>query len=122
MVNGIVLVLIACNSALAMFGAFYFFPRLIAMVLNLFLTAAHFCCVIATAVFRFRALGKLCALSIQPTKKDNVEWTYRNDAALIAALWAFQFVLFVPFFFAGAVPLIRRRPKVADGGSGQDET
>ena len=99
-----------------MFGAFYFFPRLIALVLNLFLTAAHFCCVISTAVFRFRTLGKLCALSIQPTKKDNVEWTYRNDAALIAALWAIQFVLFVPMFFAGAVPLIRRRPKVADGG------
>ena len=62
--NGSLLFFICLNAVLAGFGSRYFFPRLIALVLNLFLTLIHFCCVITTAVYRWRALGKLCALSI----------------------------------------------------------
>ena len=62
--NGVTLVLISANAVLMMFGALYFFPRLIALVANLLLTTVHFCAIISTTVFRFRALGTLCALSI----------------------------------------------------------
>ena len=62
--NGVTLVLICLNAVLTMVGAFFFYPRLIAFVCNLLLTTIHFAAVVSTAVFRFQALGKLCALSI----------------------------------------------------------
>ena len=62
--NGVLLMLILGNAILTMFGAYYFYPRLFALILNLFLTVIHFCAIVTTAVYRFRALGKLCALSI----------------------------------------------------------
>ena len=68
--------LILGNAILAIFGAFYFWPRLFAMLFNLVLSIVHFCAVVTTGVYRFRSLGKLCALSIQPTKKGDVTWTY----------------------------------------------
>lgn len=74
--NGVLLMLILGNAILTMFGAYYFYPRLFALILNLFLTVIHFCAIVTTAVYRFRALGKLCALSIQPTKKEDDSWTY----------------------------------------------
>ena len=77
MFNGVTLLLISLNSILMAAGAKYYYPRLIALILNLLLSGIHFFgCVITTAVFRFRPLGKLCALSIQPTKKEDVTWTY----------------------------------------------
>ena len=62
--NGSLLLFLCLNAVLAGFGSRYFYPRLVALVINLFLTLIHFCCVITTAVYRWRALGKLCALSI----------------------------------------------------------
>ena len=61
--NGVTLVLIGSNAVLMIFGAWYFYPRLLALIFNLFLTLLHFCAIVTTGVFRFRALGKLCALS-----------------------------------------------------------
>ena len=95
--NGMTLILIGSNAVLMIFGAFYFYPRLFALVCNLFLTLLHFCAIVTTGVFRFRALGKLCALSKQPTKKEDVEWTYQSDATLIDVLWSFQIILLAPF-------------------------
>jgi len=105
--NGSLLLILCLNAALAGVGTRYFYPRLIALVLNLFLTLVHFCCIITTAVYRWRALGKLCALSIQPTKKEDHEWTYQTDAGAIAALWSLQFIFFVPLSAAGVVPVVR---------------
>ena len=62
--NGSLMLFLMLNAGLAAAGAFYFYPRLIALVLNLFFTLVHFCCLITSAVYRWRALGKLCALSI----------------------------------------------------------
>lgn len=106
--NGVTLLLICFNAILMMSGAYFFFPRLFALIINLMLTIIHFCAIITTAVYRFRPLGTLCSLSIQPTKKDNLEWTYQSDATLIVVLWSLQFALFVPFCIAGLIPVLRR--------------
>ena len=100
------------NAILGSFGAFYYLPRLLALVINLLLTLVHLCAIITTCVLRFRALGKLCAISIHPTMKEDVSWTYQNDAELIVILWSLQIVLLVPLFIAGNVPILRRKTKV----------
>lgn len=114
--NGVTLVLIGSNSVLMIFGARYFYPRLLALIFNLFLTLLHFCAIVTTGVFRFRALGKLCALSKQPTKESDLDWTYQSDATLIDVLWSFQIILLAPFCIAGAIPMLRfkRKSEVMD--------
>ena len=91
-----------------MFGAFFYYPRLIALICTLFLTFIHQVAIISTAVLRFRSLGKLCALSEQPTKKGNLDWTYRSDGALISVLWTFQLLLYAPFCLTGWLPMMRQ--------------
>ena len=110
--NGVLLILMCFNAILGSLGAFYYLARLLALVFNLLLTFVHLCAIITTCVFRFRALGKLCAISIHPTKKEDVSWTYENDAELIVILWSLQIVLLVPLFIAGNVPILRRKTKV----------
>lgn len=105
--NGSLLLFLCFNAVLAGLGSRYFYPRLIALLLNLFFTLVHFCCIITTAVYRWRSLGKLCALSIQPTKHEDVEWTYSTDAGAISALWTLQFLLWIPLSASGIVPVLR---------------
>ena len=62
--NGVILMLILFNAILAIVGGFFFWPRLFALLINLVLSLVHFCAIITAGVYRFRSLGKLCALSI----------------------------------------------------------
>ena len=52
---------------------------------------ANFFNLISTAIFRFNARGKLCAMATYPTYFTDEEfddsWTYEKDGQLILALW-----------------------------------
>ena len=85
------------NMILVVIGANKLTVRLIAGYCGIALCIAHFATLIATAVYRFRDVGKLCTYSEAPTnvpndkpEDANDDWTYKKDASLILALWIIQ--------------------------------
>jgi len=104
--NGSTLLLIAMNMILMIFGAFRFWPRMIGACCNCLLSCIHLAAIITTAVFRFRLQGKLCALSLLPTKIDremnlSFDRTFETDGQMIIGLWISQLIFFLVFSFGG---------------------
>ena len=107
---GVTLILIAVNSALNFIGTWMYAFRALSNCCGLLLCLVNFSAIIVTAVFRFNTLGKLAALSNNPTKyDDNGKWTfndlgviktaplsddrnYTDDASFIIAMWVCQMV------------------------------
>ena len=107
--NGSTLLLVALNMILNIFGAFLFWPRIIGGVCNCFLSCVHFAAIIATAVFRFRLYGQLCALSQGPAYIDEnnnltTERTFETDGQMISGLWISQLFFFLVFTLGGSFP------------------
>ncbi len=91
------MMLIIFNMICVCIGTRKAIARVIASVFASLICCAHFGIIIATAVYRFRPQGRLCALSQRgtsvPADKDEEitdDWTYEKDAALLAALWVIQ--------------------------------
>ena len=106
--NGFTLLLLALDMIFVVFGAFYFWPRVLGACFNCLLSCAHFGAIITTAVFRFRTQGKLCSLSLRPSRVDSDlnfkdGHTFETDGQMILALWICQLVFFVIFCCGGCI-------------------
>ena len=69
--NSVVYMLIAFNAVLMIAGVYLVWLRVTSMCCNCCLSIINLAAIITTAVFRFRKLGKLCALSIEPVKVES---------------------------------------------------
>jgi hypothetical protein len=115
LMQGLLFLFIMLNFGCIAVGAYKPVFRLIGAWCASCLCCAHFGIIIATAVYRFRAVGKMCALSEQWTNfSSDIEdtddtWTYKSDGALILAIWIIQLLTFCCCCCAGSMPL---RPSV----------
>ena len=70
--------------------------RLLGWILFSLISAVHLAAIVTTGVFRFNTMGKLAALSLQPTNpQDDDSQTYSAAATLITWLWSLQIILFI---------------------------
>ena len=97
LVNALLMTFFFINMIMVVVGAHKLMVRLIAGYCAIALCIAHFCTLIATAVYRFRAVGRLCTYVDQPSNAPNDkpedlndDWTLKKDASLILALWIIQ--------------------------------
>ena len=107
--------LYAANAAMGAFGSFYLWPRVISSCCNCLLSVVFLAAIITTAVYRFRTLGQLCALSENPSHVDKLnkftDRTYSRDGKEIVALWVFSMVFFLLFIIGGQLPVQKRESK-----------
>ena len=108
---GTIMLLIMCSTCCVCIGAYKPIFRCIAGCAMNCLCCAHFGMWIATAVYRFRPYGKLCALSKVWTNYTSTDllstdyyddsWTYEKDGSLILGLWVVQLLGCCCCCFAG---------------------
>ena len=94
---GIVYLLLCIQMMMVACGARKAGWRIAASMMSCPLGCAQFAMVIVVGIYRFRAAGKLCALSEQPTNwtsSTEVDdfWTYEQDGRLIMAWWIFTLI------------------------------
>ena len=95
---GTILLSVLLTTICVCIGVYKPMLRCIAACCMSCLCCAHFCTWIAVAVYRFRPVGKLCALSkvwtsytsSDVTEMPTDDWTYEKDGALILGLWVVQ--------------------------------
>ena len=100
--NGIILLFLVLNMACVGFGVWFkqlVWVRIVGSISGVCLCCGHLVCVIVSAVYRLNSWGTLCSLSLAPSyasmSKDNPDkpyyvndsWTYKEDGALILALF-----------------------------------
>lgn len=66
--NGVLYMLITFNAVLMIIGVYLIWLRLISICCNCLFGCINFAAIITTAVFRFRPMGRLCALSTGAVK------------------------------------------------------
>ena len=106
---GTILLLVCLTTICVCIGVYKPMLRCIASCCMTCLCCAHFCTWIAVAVYRFRPVGKLCALSktwtgytsTDLTELPDDSWTMEKDGALILAFWVLQLLGCCCCCFAG---------------------
>lgn len=91
--NGVVYILIASNAVLMIAGIYLIWLRLISICCNCCLMTINLAGIITTAVFRFRPMGQLCALSTAAVKvketKLSDDRTYETNARMMQVVFSF---------------------------------
>jgi len=72
----------------------------------------NFAMIVTTAVYRFSAIGKLCALDVTSTNVPSSDffdtddtWTYEKDGNMLTAIWIFHVMGFGLCLMAGCAPM-----------------
>ena len=96
-INGILLVLMACNFILLIFGSFYFYPRLVGTYLNCCCSCGHIAVAAYALALRFNPVGAHCAINVariqyKGASKFDDTWTYKRDGDTLAALCILQVI------------------------------
>ena len=110
--NGVLMMLIMVNFICVGIGNFYTVCRMVGALTALCLAFTHFIILLATAVYRLRTFGLICAESMTPTylsqagKTATDGWTMKKDADLILALWIMQlFFCCCTCFYCALMPI-----------------
>ena len=69
--NSVIYMLIAFNAVLMIAGVYLVWLRVTSMCCNCCLSCINLAAIITTAVFRFRPMGQLCALSTASVKVES---------------------------------------------------
>ena len=96
----VIMMLSLCNFVMLMFGSWYFYPRLCGTILN---CLCGYCCMNGVSISlmsaRFSITGELCSYNVAPVNYKGDESfdeggsTYKDDASLLLAFGAIQFIL-----------------------------
>ena len=86
--NGAIYMLIAFNAVFMILSIYKIWIRMIGTCCNCVLGCINMAAIITTAAFRFRPMGKVCAMSTAPVKVVSDDYlsdsrTYQSDAIMI---------------------------------------